>query len=105
MTDQHSSSDTTAMDELLTLRQSIDNLDACLVHLLAERFKLTKRVGYLKKEHALPPADKGREQRQVTRLRELAKASALDPDFAEKFLNFVIAEVIQHHNQIKSEER
>ena len=33
--------------ELLSLRQSIDNIDAALVHLLAERFKFTQQVGVL----------------------------------------------------------
>ena len=34
--------------ELARLRASIDNLDAALVHLLAERFRCTQQVGVLK---------------------------------------------------------
>jgi chorismate mutase len=30
----------------------------------------------------------------------LADEAHLDPDFAEKFLNFVVHEVIRHHEQI-----
>jgi len=86
---------------LRSLRQSIDNLDASLVLLLAERFKLTKQVGNLKKEHALPPSDKGREADMIDRLRRLAADAQLDPDFAEKFIRFVIDEVIRHHERIK----
>ena len=81
-------------------RASIDNIDAALIHMLAERFRCTKAVGVLKAEHGLPPADPSREQQQITRLRQLAKDANLDPDFAEKFLNFVIREVIRHHEQI-----
>jgi chorismate mutase len=88
--------------ELLSLRQSIDNIDAALVHLLAERFKCTQRVGALKAVHDLPPADPAREAKQVQRLRQLAEAAQLDPDFAEKFLNFIIKEVIRHHESFKS---
>jgi chorismate mutase len=86
--------------ELERLRASIDNLDAALVHLLAERFKCTQQVGVLKAEHGLPPADTQRETEQIARLRRLAKDAKLDPEFAEKFLNFVIAEVVRHHEAI-----
>ena len=92
-----------AMAQLLKYRKSIDNMDACLVHLLAERFRLTKSVGRLKQQFDLPPADKDREQSQAVRLRQMAKEAELDPDFAEKFLNFIIEEVIRHHNQIKAD--
>jgi len=81
-------------------RASIDNIDAALIHMLAERFRCTKAVGVLKAEHGLPPADPAREQQQIARLRQLANDAHLDPDFAEKFLNFVIREVIRHHEQI-----
>jgi chorismate mutase len=87
--------------ELLRLRDSIDNIDAALVHLLAERFKCTQAVGRFKAEHGLPPADPGREAKQVARLRALAKEAKLDPDFAEKFLAFIVQEVIRHHEAIR----
>ncbi|MEI2765802.1 MAG: chorismate mutase [Dermatophilaceae bacterium] len=85
---------------LTRLRASIDNLDAALVHLLAERFKCTQQVGELKARHGLPPADPQREAQQMSRLRALADESGLDPVFAEKFLAFVIAEVIRNHGII-----
>lgn len=86
--------------ELDSLRSSIDNIDASLVHLLAERFKCTQRVGRLKAEAGMPPADLEREARQIARLRAKADEAGLDPQFAEKFLGFVIAEVIHHHEVI-----
>jgi chorismate mutase len=86
--------------ELARLRSSIDNIDAALVHLLAERFKCTQQVGRLKAERHMPAADPAREERQIARLRSLADEAGLDPVFAEKFLNFIIAEVIHHHEQI-----
>lgn len=89
------------MAELLELRGSIDNIDAALVHLLAERFKCTQKVGRLKAEHQLPPADPSREKVQIERLRALAANARLDPDFAEKFLNFIITEVIRHHEALR----
>lgn len=92
-----------ALAELATLRGSIDNIDAALVHLLAERFKFTQQVGRLKARAGLPPADKDRERVQVARLRALAEESNLDPAFAEKWLAFVTAEVIHHHERIASE--
>ncbi|MFC3084479.1 chorismate mutase [Tabrizicola soli] len=78
-------------------RESIDRLDAILVFTLAERFKRTQAVGRLKAEHALPPSDPAREARQIDRLQRLAEEADLDPEFARKFLNFIISEVIRHH--------
>ncbi|MDR3201617.1 MAG: chorismate mutase [Bifidobacteriaceae bacterium] len=83
--------------ELAGLRASIDNFDAALVHLLAERFKCTQKVGHLKAAAGLPPADPGREASQIARLRGLADSSGLDPVFAQKLLAFIIDEVIRHH--------
>ena len=80
-------------------RHSIDRLDAILVFTLAERFKHTQAVGLLKATHDLPPSDPAREEQQIARLKDLANTADLDPEFAEKFLNFIIQEVIRHHRQ------
>ena len=94
--------ETEVMDQLTAIRRSIDNIDAAVVHMLAERFKFTQQVGRLKAASGMPPSDPERERVQISRLREIAEESRLDPEFAEKFLNFLVAEVIHHHEQIAS---
>lgn len=84
-------------------RRSIDNIDAALVFLLAERFKVTQAVGRHKAEHGLPPADPAREVEQIARLRALARHAELDPEFSEKFLRFIIDEVIRHHERLQED--
>ena len=86
-------------DQLEEYRASIDNIDAALILLLAERFKITKTVGAYKAAEGMPPADPAREERQINRLRDLAASARLDPAFSESFLRFVIAEVIRHHER------
>ncbi|WP_144794062.1 chorismate mutase [Microbacterium paludicola] len=88
-----------ARAELQRLRGTIDNIDAALIFMLAERFRATQQVGVLKADHAMPPSDPAREEQQVSRLRALAEEAHLDPEFAEKWFNFVVAEVIRHHTE------
>ena len=51
----------------------------------------------------MPPSDPAREEQQIARLRALAEESGLDPAFTEKFLRFIVDEVIRHHRRIAGE--
>ena len=93
----------TPEERLLRLRSSIDNIDAALIHMLAERFRCTQEVGRLKAEYEMPASDPEREARQIARLRGLAEDAQLDPEFAEKWFNFVVAEGIHHHHRLANE--
>lgn len=91
-----------AADQVLAgYRKSIDNIDAALIHMLAERFRITQAVGEYKAKVTLPPADPAREERQIARLRKLSEEADLDPEFSEKFLRFIIDEVIRHHEKAR----
>ena len=99
---QHADASSQDDATLAGFRQSIDNIDAALIHILAERFRITKAVGEYKAKTALPPADPNREKRQIARLRALAEEANLDPEFSEKFLRFIIDEVIRHHERARN---
>lgn len=90
--------------KLIEYRNSIDNIDAAVINMLAERFKITQKVGHYKAKYGLPASDKGREAEQIARLRKLSEEAQLDPDFSVKFLDFIIEEVIQHHKKISGAE-
>ncbi len=93
-----------AVDPVLAgYRKSIDNIDAALIHMLAERFRITQAVGEYKARVTLPPADPEREQKQIARLRRLSEEADLDPEFSEKFLRFIIDEVIRHHQKARDD--
>ncbi|MEO5586718.1 MAG: chorismate mutase [Novosphingobium sp.] len=102
MTESQTAADSPPDATLAGFRASIDNIDAALIHILAERFRITKAVGAYKAAHALPASDPGREELQIARLRDLAKNAQLDPEFSEKFLRFIIQEVIRHHHQAQA---
>lgn len=91
--------------DLERLRGSIDNLDTAIISMLAERFKITQQIGFLKHARGLAAADPEREVQQIARLRRLAVESNLDPEFAEKLLNFIVAEVVRHHEAIASDQQ
>ena len=90
--------------QLMEYRNSIDNIDAALVFLLSERFKITQKVGILKANNTLPPADKSREAKQVVRLRELAQEAGLDPALIEQIFKFIVTKVVQNHEKLRDEE-
>lgn len=99
---QSPTTQTAAGDPVLAAyRKSIDNIDAAIIHMLAERFRITQAVGEYKAKVTLPPADPDREARQIARLRKLSEEADLDPEFSEKFLRFIIDEVIRHHERIR----
>ena len=89
--------------EILSLRSSIDNVDAALMHLLAERFKFTQRVGELKAQGGVAAADPARDRQQIETLARIAQAAGLDPAFAEQFRAFIVQEVVRRHELIASE--
>ncbi|WP_296720352.1 chorismate mutase [Erythrobacter sp.] len=98
----HSTPSEVVSDPILaSFRKSIDNIDAALIHILAERFRITQAVGEYKAKATLPPADPDREARQIARLRKLSEEANLDPEFSEKFLRFIIEEVIRHHEKAR----
>jgi chorismate mutase len=88
------------VENLEDMRKSIDNIDNAIVAMLAERFKITNRVGYYKAEHGLPAKDSSRESAQYKRIVELAEQYGLDPDFAKLYLSAVIDLVIKKHEEI-----
>ena len=97
--------DDTTDETLRSYRKSIDNIDAALVCMLAERFKITQAVGRYKAQAGLPPADPSREADQIERLRNLARCAELDPDFSEKFVRLVIVEVMRHHERARGSDQ
>lgn len=101
MTEEKQPNNLDNKNKLIEYRNSIDNIDAAIINMLAERFKITQKVGIYKAKFNLPPSDKDRETVQIDRLRKLSKNAQLDPDFSEKFLDFIIKEVIHHHKEIR----
>ncbi len=87
-------------DELGAHRSSIDKVDAALVRLLAERFRITHEIGVYKANNDLPPVDLARQRQQSDELRRLAVSEGLDPDFCERFLHFVREEVVRNHRRL-----
>jgi chorismate mutase len=88
---------------LEVLRKSIDNIDAALLHLLAERFSLTGRVGLLKKREGLPAEDSSREKEQIARYRSIAGSAGLDPEIALRLHSFLVEESKKNHRIIKED--
>jgi chorismate mutase len=89
------------MAEICDLRLSIDNLDAALINILAERFQRTRRIGQIKAELSIPAVDPEREAAQAARLRRLAATARLDPEFAVAMQQFIVHEVVRQHEALR----
>jgi len=61
-------------DSLHAYRRELDELDARLISLLAERFAVTRRIGALKAVHGVGAVDRLREQAHLERLVSLSAA-------------------------------
>jgi chorismate mutase len=90
-------------EELVDLRVRIDKIDSALISYLAERFRLTEQVGYVKAKSGIFPIDNAREQAQARRMAELAEHEGLNPIFAQKLLKLIIDEVVKRHKEISAE--
>jgi chorismate mutase len=87
--------------ELLRLRDSIDNIDAALIHLLAERFKCTQAVGEFKATHNFPPPIRRARQPRSRGCANWPRTPSWIRTSRRKFLNFIVKEVIRHHEAMR----
>ncbi len=76
---------------LKQLRAEIDHLDEQIIMLLAQRARLVRQVGELKRRVRLSKRDKGREEEIIRRLRALAGEQGLDGQIVEKVYRLLFA--------------
>jgi chorismate mutase len=87
-------------DELELLRRQIDDVDERFVELLAERFRITRRVGHIKAERGLPAQDAEREAQIDAKVRRLAAEHELDEGLVSDVLRAVIDRVVAEHREL-----
>jgi chorismate mutase len=85
------------IDLLYDLRKGIDNLDSALIAILAERFRLTEKVGKLKSSAGFELRDGQREDAQVVRYRELARSYGLNHEIVVDVMLRIIEHVKKRH--------
>ncbi|MSD90640.1 chorismate mutase [Bifidobacterium asteroides] len=85
------------------LRADVDTIDAAVVAMLAERFRVTRRIGLLKAQAGFASADMHRESAQIAVLRGRAEDYGLDPDLAEAYLHLVADAAKRDHKQLASQ--
>lgn len=73
------------------LRRSVDDVDARLVKLLAERLKLSAEIGAEKMQNARPVTDTTRESAVMEHIRQLASREGIDAAAVESVYRRIIA--------------
>ena len=76
--------------DLEEIRRGIDDVDRRLIALLAERTRLVEGVMHYKRAHHMPVVDRGREDRMLVRIAEVAKEAGVDPRVAQQVLRTII---------------
>jgi chorismate mutase len=84
---------------LQDLRSEIDQIDKEIISLLANRFAVTRQVGRLKAQHALPAVDSSRETAQRLRYERLAVSSNIAPNMVTEIFRLVIEQVVREHRE------
>ena len=78
-------------DELAALRARIEQVDASIVALVAERQQLAHSVGMHKRSHGLPVIDPAREAAVITRAGILARDAGLPEDHVRALFRQLVA--------------
>jgi chorismate mutase len=91
-------------DTLQDLRISLDNIDNAMVLLLAERFRVTQKVGQLKRDQGLPPQDASREASRFAHMQKLAVEAGLNPELVQSLWRKIMDEVIDNHKALQKKE-
>ncbi|MEO5974248.1 MAG: chorismate mutase [Ilumatobacteraceae bacterium] len=80
------------VDDLNNLRQKIDQIDAAVLALLAERLEVCRQVAHLKVDRATSVIQPTRVREVLTTRRQWAINDNVDPDFAEQLFRIILAE-------------
>lgn len=72
------------MEEIVKLRNQINEVDEKILDLIVERTNLAKKIGVLKKQNGIEIVDKEREEEILTDLINKANEKGLDPEIVKK---------------------
>lgn len=89
------------LKKLQEFRKKIDKIDQKLLKILAERFKVTQKIGQYKKRYSLPLRDKERERQLLKNLDNLAKKLKLNQKLVREIFQAILKTVRGNHRKIK----
>lgn len=88
-------------ESLVQWREMLDEVDEKIVKLLAERFKITRKIGTYKARNGLETRDRAREAEQLDRVKKIARELHISPELAQNILQSIIEEAAKEHEQAK----
>lgn len=86
--------------ELEQLRSKLDAVDADLLSLLSQRFKIIEAVATLKKETSIPVMQKERVEQLLTSRKDAARRLNLDEQFVSRLFRSIVAEACKLENRV-----
>lgn len=87
-------------NKLLELRESINDLDSALIHILAQRFRVIRDIAILKHKEGRPVLDEARQKTHIASLQQSGSERKLNKDFISELFSLIMKRSVKEQEEL-----